>query len=84
MKKISFSLLGIYDIILAVSAIYIGSMMVRSNNRMFINYPKEWLTKTPFESFVIPRFIIIILFGLGNIIASILCFMKRNSKLYMR
>jgi len=47
-KKISLNLLGIYDIILAVSAIYIGSMMVRSNNRMFINYPKEWLTKATF------------------------------------
>ena len=79
MKKISLNLLGIYDLILAIGAIFTGVMMICSNNGLFINYPKEWLFKVPFESWVIPGFIVIALFGLGNIVASIFSFRKKNS-----
>ena len=79
-QKVSEKLLGIYDLILALGAIYIGVMMVISNNGIFIEYPKEWLSKVPFESWVIPGIIAIVLFGLGNIIAAIFSFRKENNK----
>ena len=77
---ISEKLLGIYDLILALGAIFIGVMMVISNNGMFIEYPKEWLSKLPFESWVIPGIIATVLFGLGNIVAAIPSFRKENKK----
>ena len=79
-QKISEKLLGIYDFVLALGAIFIGLMMVISKHGIFIEYPKEWLSKVPFESWVIPGIIAIVLFGLGNIFAAILSFRKENNK----
>jgi hypothetical protein len=66
--------LGIYNLILSVGAIGVGRLMILSNYGIFIEFPKEWLTKVPFTSWVIPGIVVIIIFGLGNMIASILCF----------
>ena len=83
MKKIRVNLLGIYDLILAFGAIFTGAMMVSSRSGMFTEFPKEWLHKIPFESWFIPGFITIVLFGLGNIIAAIFSFRKQNSKSWL-
>ena len=80
MGKIRINLLGIYDMMLAFGAIFIGVTMLNTSNELFNVYPKEWLAKVPFESFVIPGFIAIILFGIGNIIAAIFSFKKENSR----
>ncbi|MGH4138892.1 hypothetical protein [Clostridium sp.] len=82
-EKTRLNLLGVYDLLLALGAIYIGVMMVSSNNGEFIEYPHEWLPKIPFESWVIPGIIAIVLFGLGNILAAIICFKKDNSKAWL-
>ncbi len=77
MKKISLNLLGVYDMMLAVGAIFIGLTMLNTSNGLFSVYPKEWLYRVPFKSFVIPGFIAIVLFGFGNIIAAILSIKKK-------
>lgn len=79
MKKIRGNLLGVYDLMLAVGAICIGVMMVSSSEGIFIEYPKEWLSKVPFEGWVTPGIITIVVFGLGNIMAAIFSFRKGNS-----
>lgn len=79
-KKISMNILGVYDLILALGAIWIGIMMVSSKNGMFSEYPREWLTILPFQSWLIPGVIAIVLFGLGNIMAAIASFKKSNNK----
>jgi NADH:ubiquinone oxidoreductase subunit 6 (subunit J) len=78
-QKLSQVLLGIYDIILSIGAIYMGIMMSLGNG-MFAEYPKEWLSKVPFENWVAPGLIAIVVFGLGNIIAAISSFNKESSK----
>ena len=84
MKKIKVNILGIYDLIIAIGAIYIGViMMISSSGGKFIPYPKEWLSKVPFESWIFPGIISIVLFGLGNIIAAILSFKKSNNKFWI-
>ena len=80
MKKININLLGIYDMMLAFGAIYIGIIMLNTSNEMFSVFPKEWLTRVPFKSFVVPGFIAILLFGFGNIIAAIFSFRKGDRK----
>ncbi|MBZ9625046.1 MULTISPECIES: hypothetical protein [unclassified Clostridium] len=79
-QKIRVNLLGFYDFILALGAISIGVSMISSSKGILTEYPKEWLSKVPFESWVIPGIIAIVLFGLGNIIATISCFRRKNSK----
>ncbi|MBU3171505.1 hypothetical protein [Clostridium estertheticum] len=82
-EKIKINLLGFYDLVLALGAIYIGGMMISSRGGMFTKYPKEWLPKVPFDNWIVPGIITIVLFGLGNIIAAILSFRKGNSKFWV-
>lgn len=77
--KIRMNLLGIYDLILALGAVFIGVMMVSSSSEIFSDYPKEWLSKVPFESWFIPGIIAILIFGLGKIIEAIPSFRKNKN-----
>lgn len=78
-QKMSKVILGIYDLILSLGAIYMGTMMILGNG-MFAEYPKEWLSKVPFENWIAPGLIAIVIFGLGNIIAAIFSFKKESNK----
>ncbi len=75
MKK-RMNLLGIFDLIMALGAIYTGVMMV-SSNAVFSVFPSEWPSKVPFESWFIPGIIAIVVFSLGNIIAAFFSFKKK-------
>lgn len=66
--------MGVYNLIMAIGAIIIGIMMIKSNYGIFVEFPIEWISKTPFESWVNVGIIIIVLFGIGNIFASIVSF----------
>lgn len=79
MKLIRIYLLGIYDILLSIGAIYTGVMMVLGKG-IFSEYPKEWLSKIPFEGWTGIGMIGIVIFGLGNCIAAILSLSKKGSK----
>jgi hypothetical protein len=83
MKKINMSILGVYDMMLAFGAIFIGVTMLNTSNGLFSVYPKEWLYRVPFKSFVVPGFIAILLFGIGNILAAILSIKKENTKSWL-
>ncbi|MBU3111915.1 hypothetical protein KPL55_10285 [Clostridium lacusfryxellense] len=74
------NLLGIYDMMLAVGAIYMGGVMISG---MFTEYPKEWISKIPFHSWFIPGIIAILLFGIGNIVASIFSLKKGNKRYWV-
>ncbi|ACL77707.1 hypothetical protein Ccel_3419 [Ruminiclostridium cellulolyticum H10] len=74
MKQKSNMILGLYDLVLAIAAIVIGLQMLQSNSGIFSEYPKEWLYKLPFTSWVQPGIIAILLFGAGNIFSAIMCF----------
>ena len=73
-------LLGFYDLILSLGAVFIGVMMVSSSSGIFTEYPKEWLSKIPFDSWVIPGIIAILIFGVGNIISAAISFRKVSNK----
>lgn len=73
------NLLGIFDSIIALGAIYTGVMMV-SSKAVFSVFPSEWLSKVPFKSWFIPGIIAIVVFGLGNIIATFFSFKKGSNR----
>ena len=54
--------------------------MVNSTYGLFTQYPEEWLSKVPFESWFIPGIIAIVVFALGNVIAAIFSFRKNDTK----
>lgn len=74
--KLRVNLLGIYDLILSLGAIYIGTHMIIINR----NYPKEWLSKLPFQDWIMIGIIGILIFGIGNIIAAIFSFKRIGDK----
>lgn len=65
-------LLGIYDVILATGAVWSGMTMTK-----WTEYPDEWASRLPFDSWFMPGVLAILIFGLGNLIAAIFC-LKRN------
>lgn len=65
----------IYDLFLALGAIYEGFRMVFGR---YGEYPPEWLGRVPFTSWVIPGIIAIVFYGLGNLFIGILIFTKGN------
>lgn len=65
--------LGLYDLLLAGFAIWGGTLMV-SSVQVFSEYPPEWAGKLPFDSWLPYGLIAIVVFGLGNLAAAILCF----------
>lgn len=72
-------ILGIYNLIISLGAVYLGIEMILSRNGIFAEeYPKEWLSKVPFESWVLPGIIGILVFGLGNLIAAVFCFARED------
>jgi hypothetical protein len=71
--------LGIYDLFLATGAIWFGVQMVMSSSGTTFaeEYPDSWALKLPFESWVMPGILAIVIFGLGNLLAAAFSFNKR-------
>lgn len=67
-----------YDLLLAIGAIYAGTIMISGK---LGEYPSEWLAKVPFKSWVLPGVLVIILYGIGNLIAAILSLYMNNKGL---
>lgn len=66
-----------YDLFLATGAILIGIQMVSSSSGTFgEEYPESWAANLPFESWVMPGILAIVIFGLGNLIAAGLSFKR--------
>ena len=77
MKKAVRVLLGVYNLICSAGAIFYGSMMIGLTGE-FAEYPKEWIGKLPFESWVPIGLYAVVVFGLGNLIAAILTILKKR------
>jgi hypothetical protein len=78
-EKTRINILGAYDFVLALGAIFTGVIMI-SGKGIFAEYPKEWLSIFPFEGWAAPGIIGIMIFGLGNITAAIFSFKKEMNK----
>ncbi|WP_228548243.1 hypothetical protein [Sporosarcina obsidiansis] len=74
-------MLSIYDLLLATGAIWIGTQMVMSRSGTIFaeEYPDSWASRLPFDSWMMPGILAIVIFGLGNIIAAV-CSYKNNHK----
>lgn len=71
--NIRMKVLMIYNLFLAAGAFWLGVEMVRSSNGIFTEYPHIWAARLPFHNWVLPGILAIIVFGIRNVIAAILC-----------
>lgn len=74
-------MLGIYDLFLATGAIWFGFRMVMSSSGTIFaeEYPDSWAASLPFDSWLMPGILAIVIFGLGNIIAAMFSFFKKHN-----
>lgn len=82
MRNLSrFDMLGGYDVLLAIGAIWIGFQMVtmRGGTIFAEPYPESWAMHLPFVSWVVPGILAIGLFGFGNLLAAYFCWKKMRN-----
>ena len=77
-SKVILNLLGGYDLLMSLGAFYLGLNMIFEKG-VFNEFPKEWLSKVPFQNWFLPAIIGIVVFGFGNCIAAILSFRKKGN-----
>jgi len=80
MRKIARFALGLYDLLLSVVAIRTGVLMLTPGNSVFASFPDSWETFGLMDSWFIPGFVSIIIFGIGNMLAGLCCFIKHCKK----
>lgn len=75
----SFLALEVYDILLAVGALWYGLRMLKGIGLIFSFFPPEWVDKLPFESWT-PIGAIALFFAVGNAVAAALCLLARRNR----
>ena len=76
------SILNFYHLLLSLGAFYLGGLMFLGKGA-FDTWPQEWVGKIPFTSWVSLALFGIIIFGIGNAIASTYGFIKKDNKIYL-
>ena len=74
MKKQNLFISG-YHFFLALLFIYVGAQVIQGR---LGEYPREWLTKLPFTSWVLPGFAILLL-GLSHLFVAGICLFQSRS-----
>lgn len=80
--KISRYMLGIFDLVILVNVLIVGIAMIRQTG-IYMDYPAEWLSKTPFDNYVLPGIIGILIYGIGNLMAALFAFANDDLRSWM-
>lgn len=75
------NILNFFHLFLSFGAFYVGVSMFLKRG-VFATFPQEWIGKIPFNSWASLALFGIIIFGIGNAIASTYGFIKKDKKLY--
>ena len=67
--------LGVFQAFIGITAIAGGFRLV-SNPNGTSDIPIEWLNNSPFTSYLIPGLVLLVVIGFGNVLASIVSFLK--------
>ncbi|RPF56150.1 hypothetical protein [Aquisalibacillus elongatus] len=73
---------SLYNLCLSLSAFYLGSLMILGEG-VFATFPPEWIGKMPFDSWLNLSLFGMIIFGIGNAIAAIYGFIKRDKRIFI-
>ena len=81
MKMLLKHILNLYNLLLSLGAFYLGIDMILGKS--FDTWPPEWIGKIPFTSWVSLGLFGIIVFGIGNGIASTYGFIKKDNRIFL-
>ena len=76
------SILNIYNLLLSLGAFYLGVSMFLERG-VFDTFPQEWIGILPFNNWASLALFGIIIFGIGNGIASTYGFIKKDKKIFI-
>ena len=76
------SVLNIYNLLLSLGAFYLGVLMFLERG-VFDTFPQEWIGILPFNNWASLALFGIIIFGIGNGIASTYGFIKKDIKIFI-
>lgn len=76
--KVRKYILGLYNLLLAIGAVYLGRELVCKEHGVFMKYSHAWLSKLSFEDWILSGVSAILIFGVGNMLASMFCFLKQD------
>jgi ABC-type uncharacterized transport system permease subunit len=76
--KVRKYILGFYDLLLAIGAVYLGRELVCKEHGVFMKFSHALLSKLSLEDWIMSGVSAILIFGVGNMIASMFCFLKQN------
>jgi hypothetical protein len=76
--KVRKYILGFYDLLLAIGTVYLGRELVCKEHGVFMKFSHAWLSKLSLEDWILSGVSAILIFGVGNMIASMFCFLKQN------
>ena len=76
-KRLLSYLLGALQAFIGITAIAGGFRLV-SNPDGTLDIPLEWLSNTPFASYLIPGLVLMIVIGFGSVLAGIVSFLKKR------
>ncbi|MFY3790297.1 hypothetical protein ACOQFO_01035 [Ureibacillus sp. MALMAid1270] len=75
------SILNVYNLLLSLGAFYLGVSMFLKKG-VFETFPQEWIGVLPFNNWASLALFGIIVFGIGNGIASTYGFIKKDNKIF--
>lgn len=75
-------LVSIFHLALSLGAFFVGISMLPGMG-IFVEFPPEWVGVMPFSSWTALAVFGMIVFGVGNAIAAIYGFTKKNPKLFL-
>ena len=76
MKRTVFLVQGILHLLIGVGALASGALMVAAPDGRLMQLPLDMLKGSPFQNFLIPGIILLLVHGVGNTAAAILCFRR--------
>ncbi|MDF2905903.1 MAG: hypothetical protein K0R34_1224 [Herbinix sp.] len=76
--KVRLYILGFYDLLLAIGTVYLWRELVCIEHGIFTEFPHEGLSFLAVEDWIVSGITALLIFGVGNMIASIFCFVKQN------
>jgi hypothetical protein len=76
------NILTVYNLLLSLGAFYVGILMFLERG-VFDTFPQEWIGVLPFNNWASLALFGIIVFGIGNGIASIYGFVKKGKNLFI-
>ena len=81
-KMLLKNILNVYNLLLSLGAFYLGVSMFLGRG-VFDTFPQEWIGVLPFNNWVSLALFGIIVFGIGNGIASTYGFIEKDKKIFI-